>query len=155
MKTNSELMLKIIDAAKFNLKKSEEFLATFFVGTDTDLKVIGAPFTNEQEKEMTARSVKKIAQESKATFVVFICPSYILKDPDAVKEYSENKSKYESISKHPMAKEVLLFTLETQYGSKIGVADILPGREMGVIEWLEGEFSGRFTDILGQKPTVH
>lgn len=140
----------VIDTARKNLKESEMLTPTFFIGNDDGLNIVGAVFTNEMEKLKTAMLIKKMSRETKATFILFICESWTLSQEDA-KEYYENRQNYSQVSDHPGAFDAVLISLETLSGTKMGRAKILPGREMGEINWIEAkgsEMEGIFVNLL-------
>lgn len=157
MKPDHRLVLKTIETARQNLKQFPELLPTFFVGNQEEVQIVGTPFSNnERDKDTAAEVVKQMAAKMGADFILFVAESYILTDPEATKEWMDGKSKYKYIKDHPLAKEVVIFQLETSTTQQLGVADILKDREMGDVKWNKGDDAkGRFSNLLGQKPSIH
>lgn len=156
MNPNDEMITGIVEATKKNMASSDWLLPTFFIGSKAKgLSIIGAPFGNDREKDSTAEQIKKIAHEQDADFVLFIAESWTIKDQVAVREYMENRDMYSSMSEHPKAIEVVVFALETKTRNWQAMADILPNRVLGAIEWRESEkLEGRFVNLLGDKPVL-
>lgn len=157
MTPESEMIQKIIDGAKMNVKLNAELLPVFFIVNDSTktLEIVGAHMENERAKDMTAKAVGELAKAIEADFIVFVTEAYVVEglgaaDVDAVYK------KYGSLRNHPDAKERVVFTIETKTRQHTGFADILKNRELGEVKWLEPELvEGRFSNLLGKKPTKH
>jgi hypothetical protein len=154
MKTDSEMVQKVVEQAKANLKTSE-LLPTFFVGNTDKMVMIGAQWEDEGDKDMVAYRVKRIAHEIGADYVIFVSESWTIKPEDAP-EFMANRDKYRSVSDFPKCFEVVMFSIETPTSMRMGMAPILEGREMGEIKWHQPDQSeGRFSNFLGKKPTLN
>jgi hypothetical protein len=152
MKTTDEMILKVIEGAKSNLKNSTELMPTFFVGAGEKISIVGAPFSTEREKDVIADGIRAMAEELQADFVVFLSETWTL-SPEDGKDFMENRHKYRSVSEHPRKKEAVTLMLETRFEVKMGMAEILPGREMGEIKWITPDSAtGRFTNLLPKTP---
>lgn len=157
MTPDSDAMKSIIENTRQFLKVGKTLLPTFFVGNGAHLQVIGVQWATEQDKDIAAATVKKVAKEMNACFVLFVAETYMLSE-DAAKDFMANPQKYGSVAKHPEAKEVVYFVLETKTKTWFAGADILKDRELGAVEWKPqdpGSASGRFSEFLADKPLVH
>lgn len=158
MTKDHEMVKKVIEMAAVNLKQEELLLPTFFVGKEDGIAIVGAPWGNDsREKDHAAEEVKRIAKEMKAEFILFVSESWTIRDQEAAREFQNDRRKYPSVKDHPKAVEVVMFTLETQTGARVGLAEILPGRVMGEVIWQPKEMhmEGRFSNLLGPKPKIH
>lgn len=156
MTPEHETINHIIDITRQNVRENEEVMPLFFVGDEENMHVVGASFRDDKEKDLAAEAVKKIAKEKGAEFVLSVAEIWIMNDPDAAKDYYSNPDKYKNMGDHPKAREVIYFSLETKTRNWVGRADILPGRKMGVVEWMApGITGGRFSNFLGEKPTLN
>ncbi|MFA7278722.1 MAG: hypothetical protein WC100_01345 [Sterolibacterium sp.] len=145
-----------VDVARKNLKGSQELCPVFILGKGDERQLIGTPFGSDEQKDMVAMLIKIRAQEMGADFVLFVSEAYTIRDQEAAKEFMDNRDMYPSVSTHPKAVEVVMFMLETQTKSWSGIADIEPGRVLGELEWmLCKDAQGRFTNFLGDKPTIN
>lgn len=149
----SPIIAKIIQGARENVKANECLLPVFFIGNHDGMKIIAAPFENEHEKAMAAWVVKETAKRENADFVLFVAESYTIKDQAAVKEFLANRDKYPSLSEHPQAIEVVVFSLETHSGRHIGMAEIAKDRALQEIKWSDNttKTEGRFACLLPNK----
>lgn len=141
----------IARGARENLKKSDPLLPTFFIGSPAGMVIVGAQFNTESDKEKVALAIRRMCREANATYVVFLTETWQLKC-DTEEEARLAREHYKSLEDHPNAQEKLMITLETFQGVKTGIADILPGREMGEIKWEETwDMQGRFSHFLGPR----
>lgn len=147
----------IVTGAKMNLKIGPELMPTFFIGTDNgEIDIVVAHLENERAKNMTTAIIKEKAKQMHADFIIFVSESYILETKDKEGAIEEVYEQYGSIKNHPDAKEVVTFSIETKTSQRLGHASISEKREMGEIQWMEPtETEGRFSNILGEKPTRH
>lgn len=154
MDPKNKVVLKAIEAARKNVKTYPELAPVFFIGAGDDLKIINVPFERDSDKHMAQALIKKFALEMKADFILFIAESWALNC--TMEEYEKDKDKYTNIAGHPKAIEIVAFMLETKTRSWLGSAKILKDRELGEVEWSDGGAAGgRFSNMLGEKPTVH
>lgn len=156
MKPDDEMVVKAVEDARKNLKESDCLLPVFIVGNDKELIVMGMPMGEQNERDMIAAGVGMVAKTMGATFVLSVLESYVIDDNKAAKEYYANPGRYKSMSEHPLAKEIIYFSLETSTRNWFAVVPILSGREMGKVEWHEADnVAGRFGNLLGKKPTLN
>lgn len=145
------LLQKIVEGARTNLKNSEILLPTFFIGGENGVEIIGADFRDDKMKDQVAQTVRRIAMETRAEFVVFVSEAWSIPPEDAE---GYMKAPLRRIMDHPRAFEIVSFNIETRNGDLSGIAKILPNREMGPVEWTEipvGNMSGRFSGFLGPR----
>ncbi len=151
------MIVTLVSGAKENLKEEEMIMPVFFLSKNDELMIIGAPFQSEEEKLHASQVVKRKAADMKADFVLFIAESLTIKDQIAAKEFMNNRAIYpEGLRGHPKAVDVVIFMLETQTRAWLGMAEILPGREMSAVDWKESpNMGGTFANLMGEKPTVN
>jgi len=155
MKPDSLMVLKTIEHVKEQIPTTDCLPATFFVGNETDLNIVVAAFDDDADKEKSAAVVKDLALKMKAEFILFVSEAYMLKGDEATKDYLANRHKYQNLSDHPGAAEMVLFQIETATSVRVGTALIQEGRTLGPVEWSPAtDFKGRFSSLLGPKPTL-
>jgi hypothetical protein len=157
MTPNSDAMKSIIENTRQFLKVGETLLPTFFVGNGQNVSVLGVQWATEQDKDIAAAGVKRLAKEMSAIFVLFVAETWMLSE-DAANDFMKNPKKYKSVAEHPGAEEVVYFTLETKTKTWFASAPILKDRELGEVTWRlqdQGAAKGRFTDFLVDKPVMH
>lgn len=154
MERDDEMIQSLIEKTRDMVKASPQLAPMFFVGNDNELAMVAATFQDEEQKVREAQTVSSIAMKMGAKFIVLIAESWTLPS-EWSQDYLNNRDKYKSISAHPKAIEIVLFTLETPHGQEMGMAEIKPGRVMGEVRWQEGTHSsGKFTHLLGPKLVV-
>jgi len=155
MKQTDEMVQKVVEQARKNLKSSDMLLPTFFVGTSDQMVIVGADWQDDQDKDLVAYKVKRLAHEMNAEFVVFVAESWTMDSGDAP-DFMKNRDKYPDVHSYPKSYECVMFSIETATSIQMGRAKILEGRVMGDIEWMRSDGSeGRFTNFLGKKPTMN
>lgn len=133
----------LLPAVRHNLKESDCLQPCFFIANEGEIVVAGADFSTEAAKNYANREVRRIAKEMGATSVMLLAESYIKSmDPG-------EKPPTGSLAHDPDAREIVLFNYESETEVWMGTADILPGRELGEVEWKSmpmggGRFSGFF-----------
>lgn len=156
MKPTAPEVLALVEAARFAVKQGQ-LPPIFYIGNSKEVAVVGAFFETAEDKDNTAKAVRKMVEKMQATFVLFIAESWSLSDPEAALDYMNNRDKYKSVSDHPKAVEIVAFTLETlKEGDFMGIAPIGAGRVLGDVRWMENpDVEGRFTKFMGDKPVTH
>jgi len=156
MTPDNELITRVVEAARDNLRSSEMLAPVFFIGDDSRIGMLPADFSDDSSKDRMAHVVKELVKQVSAEFVLFIAESWTIKDQDAAREYMENMDAYNGVSSHPKAVEVVTFMLETKNKAWMAVTDILPDREMGAVEWKESSMvEGRFSGFFGEMQIKH
>jgi len=144
----------VLRAARENLKNSDELLPTFFVGNDKDVRIVATPFGSDDDKDRASLVVRAMAAEMRATYIMFVSETWMV-PPGRADEFMRNRDKYPSVSDFPGKLEKLYISIETESANYTGLADILPGREIGEIKWNKpNDVSGRFANLLGHKPVM-
>jgi len=144
-----DLKIEVIERAKADLKAKDGILPKFFVFKHGQLAIIGAPFSNETEKDAVAEVVRDVAQD--ADFVIFVSEVWSLSDAEGSKDFMENRSKYPGgVQDHPKAVEKVMIHVETANGGvEMGTATILADREMADVEWTKMDnYKGRFSSFI-------
>ncbi len=156
MNPSDPLIQGILKTCRQNLKQSQQLMPVFFIGNEDNIGIIGAEFDDPKSKDVCAAFIRKTAEEKKAEFILFIAESWTIRDQAAAKEYMDDMEAYDySMGNHPGAVEVVMFSLETKTKCWTAMAEI-KNREIGEIEWSEtGRLEGRFSNFLGEKPTLN
>lgn len=155
---NNSTINTIIDTAKRNLKDSDSLQPVFFIVKDETVGLFPPDFSTDEKKDEAAKAVRMIVKKMDADFVFFLSESWIAACKTE-EEMAANRAKYgQSLEGWPGTREVVLFRYETPSTSWSGMADILPDREMGEVEWKQtsrAEERGRFTNFFEAKEATH
>lgn len=148
MKPNLKHIDNVIEGTRHNLKVSEELLPTFFIGNAQGFHIVGTSFEGDGSKDLAATLVRNMAKKLDASSIVFVSEVWTL-PPEYAQDYMDNIDKYNGVKSHPKAVEKVFFQAETHETIHTGMADILPGRELGEITWMQPDKTeGRFSGLL-------
>jgi hypothetical protein len=149
---------KIIKLAQQNLKNDSQLLPVAFLISHASKKteILGSDFSNPEEKDFFAETVKQRANKMQADAICFLAESWTIPEkyqkPDMVQSILK---KYGSVSNFPERKEIVLINLETNEGVWVGMSDLKPakkGKKMVGIKWMKSpELQGRFANLLPVK----
>jgi hypothetical protein len=156
MDITDPVVTNAIEVARKNVRESDEFVPVWFVGgKDGGLNIVATPFVGPDEhatKDAVVVAVKKIAAGCDAEFILFISECWTLAgDKEATEEYMNHRERFPNgLADHPKRREAILVNLHTHDGVRLGMADILPGRVMGEVNWHESDvkMAGRFAKML-------
>lgn len=111
----------MITTAKIIFAKDKELMpvAMLYVEGGQNL-IIGTPFTNQKEKELSASAIKKLVWEHKASAVIFIYEGYTITLPkeEMNKIFNPDGSKIKPIKDVDGRKEVVIIVFETKDGKR-------------------------------------
>jgi len=142
---------RLMPAFKQNLKQYPMLAPCAFIFEGEKFSIVQMDTTDEASKDFSARQIRKFCKEVMADAVITVTESWSL-DGDGAMDYMKNRSKYRSVSEHPLAFEVVSFAIETHESEYGGFSKILPGREMGEPEFIRSTHTeGRFTRFLGPR----
>lgn len=146
---------KIIEQAQQNLKNHSQLSPVAFLISHASKKteILGSGFSNPDEKDFFAETVKQRASKMQADAICFLAESWTLpqkyQTPDMVQSILK---KYGSVSNFPERKEIVMINLETDEGVWVGMSDLKPakkGKKMVGIKWQKSpELHGRFANLL-------
>jgi len=152
----SEIIQGIVENARLNLEKEGELMPVFFLSKEEKLAIIGAPFSNNEEKEQAVNAVKQACSRMEADWVLGVNEAWMVKLEKKDNEPDPDISKI-TPSKHPERIEVVMFNLQVRGGKTYwaSVEQILKSdgsKTFGEVEMkpMEESMQGLFTDLLGE-----
>jgi hypothetical protein len=156
---NKNLLNEVVERARKNLEEHGELIPVFFVGGERGLRIVGATFTSDEEKDKTADVVRSFCREENADFVMFVAESWSV-GADKADEFKKGleEGKWKNVAGCPFRTEIVSFMVETKASDKMGYAEIktVNGKKtFGEVEFTESQSSGRFTHFLGPKAVKH
>jgi len=108
---DNETIKGFIDQARKNLEDDGDITPTFFVSKDDRLAIIGAPFSNDEEKEQAVMAVRKACSQMDADWVFYISEAWMVK-----RDTEEEMRSGLMPSQDPERIEVVMFNLQTKGG---------------------------------------
>lgn len=154
---------KLIELARKHVQRyAGESLPMFHLFKNGDrLEIIGAPFTGETQadveytKEQIERTIKTLCIDPEVEMVAFLSEAWsvmIQGDENLKRFYAERaQGKWQPLSRHPNAAEVMVLMVETSSFGMTGQAIIRRengAKVVGPIKWTEGTKHGRFVDFF-------
>lgn len=161
----SELFQSLVNnalaQARIFINSEAGLMPTAFIGSSStgEIAVVGMTFENERQKDEAGNAIRRIAQEHKADFVLFLAESWII-PAEHSETFMANRDKYSTVADSPLRKEVVSIFIETHTLHYIGHAGIVRDakNQATVLEPVftqADHMSGRFSHFLGPKAVVN
>lgn len=131
----------MIDSARTIYKDDKELVPVLMLFTEEEQNVIiGMPFENAKEQQMSFEASKKLVREHKAIAVIFIYEGYMLNftKEDEHKYFNPDGSKKMDIKDVEGNKEVVFIVFETKSGEKELVTIEINNQELGETQIRKG-----------------
>lgn len=150
----AQLAERCLVTARKHLANDGYLLQMAFVGAGVAMPdvVVVLPIGSLPSKDMAAAAVSATAQRLEARFIMMLGESWALDETSAA-DYKAILQRYGSLSKAPMAKEIVHCTIETTTGMWMAMADQFTGddgrKSFGAMNFkMTGRSEGRFVGLM-------
>jgi len=139
-----------------NVASEGGMMPVAYVGSTKEEKVaiVGMSFNTPSEKDQCANTVRRLAKETNADFIIFAAESWTV-PPEFTEDYMKNQHKYKGVSTYPHRQEAVMISVETK--DKVWSSICLISREKDGVKLTPPEFTevnasqGRFSHLLGPR----
>lgn len=117
-------ILAVVETTKEEFESTGGVSPTFILGyPDGEIELTKAGFENQQEKEAVIGTIKKRIKDKGANSLMLVLESYTI-PTEHMDDFASNRDKYPTISSHPKAIDIIMFSFDNEHGTWTAVVEV-------------------------------